>query len=148
MTRTQSNLTVGYVAKMFPRLSETFVLNEILELERQGVKVVVFSAKKPNEGKFHPQLARLKAEIVYLEDLDPRKWASWIGARWTGLTKHRTRLWELVEEFVAAGNRETVETAMLGAWVASTRSGRIASTTINTTFAGLASLSQRNGSSG
>ena len=30
---------IGYVLKRFPRLSETFVLNEILELERQGVDV-------------------------------------------------------------------------------------------------------------
>ena len=30
-------LRVGYVLKKFPRISETFILNEILELERQGV---------------------------------------------------------------------------------------------------------------
>jgi hypothetical protein len=33
---------VGYVLKKFPRLSETFILNEILELERQGTEVTVF----------------------------------------------------------------------------------------------------------
>jgi hypothetical protein len=30
---------VAYVLKMYPRFSETFVLNELLELERQGVDV-------------------------------------------------------------------------------------------------------------
>jgi len=34
---------VGYIAKMFPRLSETFILNEVLELERQGLKLRIFS---------------------------------------------------------------------------------------------------------
>ena len=35
-------MPVGYVLKMFPRLSETFILNEILELERQGVSLHIF----------------------------------------------------------------------------------------------------------
>jgi colanic acid/amylovoran biosynthesis glycosyltransferase len=43
-------LVVGYVLKMFPRLSETFILNEILALERRDVRVVVFSIKAPNES--------------------------------------------------------------------------------------------------
>ena len=30
-------LRVGYVLKRFPRISETFILHEILELERQGL---------------------------------------------------------------------------------------------------------------
>ena len=32
-----SPFCIGYVIKMFPRLSETFILNEVLELELQGV---------------------------------------------------------------------------------------------------------------
>ena len=39
-------MKIGYVAKMFPRLSETFVLNEILELERQGAEVVQFCGER------------------------------------------------------------------------------------------------------
>lgn len=42
-----SNLRIGYILKMFPRFSETFVLSEILELERQGVEVRTFSMKLP-----------------------------------------------------------------------------------------------------
>ncbi len=38
---------VGYVLKMFPRFYETFVVNEIVELERQGVEVRIFSMKRP-----------------------------------------------------------------------------------------------------
>src|SRR5436309_12542235 len=34
---TEDGLQIGYVLKMFPRLSETFIRNEILELERQGL---------------------------------------------------------------------------------------------------------------
>jgi glycosyltransferase involved in cell wall biosynthesis len=59
-------IRIGYVLKMFPRFSETFVLNEILELERQGLEVEIFSIRPPTEGRFHPQLSKLRAGIRYL----------------------------------------------------------------------------------
>lgn len=60
------DLTVGYVLKRFPRLSETFVLNEILELERQGHRVEVFSLlRPPTEGR-HALLAEVRARVTYL----------------------------------------------------------------------------------
>ena len=59
-------LKVGYILKMFPRLSETFILNEILELERQGVEVEVFSLMAPGDGRFHGSLSELKLTIEYV----------------------------------------------------------------------------------
>jgi glycosyltransferase involved in cell wall biosynthesis len=56
---------VGYVLKMFPRLSETFVLNEILELERRGAEVSTFSLMYPNDGRFHAGVARLRHAVRY-----------------------------------------------------------------------------------
>jgi len=32
-------MKVGYVVKMYPRFSETFILNEILELEKLGADI-------------------------------------------------------------------------------------------------------------
>ena len=119
MIRRDETLRMGYVTKMFPRLSETFILNEILELERRGVEVVIFSAKKPNEGRFHPQLSRLKAPVLYLEDLDGKKWADWIGAEWPRLSAHADRLWTLEGEEVPAGNSRRLEQVWHGAWIAS-----------------------------
>ena len=60
--------TVGYLLKMYPRFSETFVLNELLELERQGVRLHVFSLKKPDDGVFHASVARLRAPVTYLPE--------------------------------------------------------------------------------
>ena len=51
-------LRIGYIVKMFPRFSETFILNEILELERQGAKVTVFSLLPPTEGRFHSRISQ------------------------------------------------------------------------------------------
>jgi colanic acid/amylovoran biosynthesis glycosyltransferase len=66
MDSTKCSLRVGYVLKVFPRLSETFILNEILELERQGVEVDVFSLKPPTEPRYHGDLSRLRAAVTYL----------------------------------------------------------------------------------
>ena len=59
-------MTIGYVLKRFPRLSETFILNEILELERQGFRVEVFSLLRPPPEGRHALLAELKANVTYL----------------------------------------------------------------------------------
>src|SRR5438105_3005309 len=59
---------VGYVIKMFPRLSETFILNEVLELERQGLKLHIFSLKSPVETVFHSQTKQVRSPITYLPE--------------------------------------------------------------------------------
>lgn len=57
---------IAYILKMYPRFSETFIVNEILELERQGVEVQIYSLRKPDDGRFHPTLSRVKANVVYV----------------------------------------------------------------------------------
>jgi colanic acid/amylovoran biosynthesis glycosyltransferase len=50
----QRGLHVGYVLKRFPRLSQTFVLNEIAELNRQGMEITVVARHSPREGERLP----------------------------------------------------------------------------------------------
>ena len=57
---------IGYLLKMFPRFSETFILDELLELGRQGVPLDIFSLKRPNDGVIHADVARLRARVTYL----------------------------------------------------------------------------------
>jgi colanic acid/amylovoran biosynthesis glycosyltransferase len=59
-------LRLGYVLKRFPRISETFVACELIELERQGDHVTVFAISRPDEPFEHAFLDRLGAEVVYL----------------------------------------------------------------------------------
>ena len=59
---------VAYVLKMFPRFSETFILNELLELERQETDLHVFSLKRPNDGLMHEDVKRLRAHVTYLPE--------------------------------------------------------------------------------
>ncbi len=55
---------VGYVLKKFPRLSETFILNELLGLQRLGFPVSVFSLNPADDEPRHAALAELHAPVV------------------------------------------------------------------------------------
>ena len=50
-------LAIAYIVKAWPRLSETFILNEIVGLERRGVSIRIFSVKDPNPGPIHDGVA-------------------------------------------------------------------------------------------
>jgi colanic acid/amylovoran biosynthesis glycosyltransferase len=57
---------LGYVLKRFPRISETFVASELIELGRQGEQVTIFALSRPDEPFMHAFLYELKARVVYL----------------------------------------------------------------------------------
>jgi glycosyltransferase involved in cell wall biosynthesis len=57
---------VLYVLKRFPRLSETFVLRELLGLEAAGVRVLVDSLMTPEPGLRHAELDDLRAEVRHV----------------------------------------------------------------------------------
>jgi len=59
-------LRVLYVLKRFPRLSETFILREILALEASGVRVMVDSLHAAEPGPRHRELESLEADVRYL----------------------------------------------------------------------------------
>ncbi|MCI0330428.1 MAG: glycosyltransferase family 4 protein [candidate division Zixibacteria bacterium] len=113
-----SPLRVGYFVKMYPRLSETFILNEILELERRGLEVTIFSLKKPNEGRFHPQVAEIKAPVYYLDELEPKKGWAVLAENWPTLSPRRAELWKLLEELVPQNEPSLMELFFGSAWAA------------------------------
>jgi colanic acid/amylovoran biosynthesis glycosyltransferase len=57
---------LAYVLKRFPRISETFIAAELIELERQGEPVVVFAISRPDEPFQHRFLDELQAPVIYL----------------------------------------------------------------------------------
>jgi colanic acid/amylovoran biosynthesis glycosyltransferase len=57
---------IAYVLKRFPRLSETFVAAELIELERQGEQLAVFAVSRPEEPVRHAFVEELRAPVVYL----------------------------------------------------------------------------------
>src|SRR5438105_1006974 len=75
---------IGYVLKRFPRLSETFVLNEMLELERLGTPIQIYCLLDPTleePGALrHQLLLELKSPVIYLPARRPlKKWRVKLG---------------------------------------------------------------------
>ena len=57
---------IAYVVKRFPRISETFVAAELIELERQGESLTVFAGQQAEEPLTHGFMAELSAPVIYL----------------------------------------------------------------------------------
>ncbi len=57
---------IGYVVKRYPRFSETFVVNEILELEAIGQSLEVFALRPSNDSHFQDIISRVRAPINFL----------------------------------------------------------------------------------
>jgi glycosyltransferase involved in cell wall biosynthesis len=66
--RSRSKPDLVVIVNGFPRLSETFVLHELLDLERRGVRLHVFALRHPEEVISQEILADLQATVEYLDD--------------------------------------------------------------------------------
>src|SRR5712692_9639475 len=58
--------TIGYVVSTWPRLSQTFVLTEVVALERSGVPLRIFSVNDPGGEPIHAKVAQVRAVVTYL----------------------------------------------------------------------------------
>ena len=54
---------IAYVLKRYPRLTETFILNEIRAMERLGVRLHIFSLLPPEPPPHHPMVAEVRAPV-------------------------------------------------------------------------------------
>ncbi len=59
---------IGYILKRYPRLSETFILNEIRALERLGTRLTLFSLLRPEETYYHPAINEVRSSVHYLPE--------------------------------------------------------------------------------
>ncbi|NJK69533.1 MAG: colanic acid biosynthesis glycosyltransferase WcaL [Microcoleus sp. CSU_2_2] len=93
--------TVGYLLKTYPKLSETFILNEILELERQGVSLHLFSLRKPTDEKNHPDVDKVKASVTYIPTLLPNfnfeDLISLLKSHWQLLSQSPGKYWQALQ---------------------------------------------------
>jgi len=58
---------LAYLVRSWPRLSQTFVLDEVLALERLGFPIRLFALTDPREPLAQPDLARVRAPVSYLD---------------------------------------------------------------------------------
>jgi glycosyltransferase involved in cell wall biosynthesis len=78
-------LRVAFVLKGYPRLSETFIAQEIAALEQRGLDIVIVSLRRPTDRARHPVHARVRAPVLYLpeylKEAPRRVLAAWRYAR-------------------------------------------------------------------
>lgn len=58
--------TLAYILKGYPRISETFISNEILLLERLGFRMHLFPMRHPRESFCHDAVKQIQARVDYL----------------------------------------------------------------------------------
>ncbi len=80
---------VAFVLKGYPRLTETFIAQEIAELERRGLDIRIVALRHPTDKRRHPVHSEIRASVDYLPEYlwrEPfrvlRAW--WQVRRWTG----------------------------------------------------------------
>jgi glycosyltransferase involved in cell wall biosynthesis len=60
--------TIGMILKGYPRISETFISNEILLLEELGFSFHIISMRRPRESFTHRSVGRIRATVDYLPE--------------------------------------------------------------------------------
>ena len=66
-------LKVAYILLRFPYLTETFVADEILEIQKKGICVHLFSLLPPRQGLVHPISRRLAQQVRYAPKIYSRR---------------------------------------------------------------------------
>jgi glycosyltransferase involved in cell wall biosynthesis len=59
---------IAVVLKCYPRLSETFIAQELLELERAGYALHLVSLRHPTDKKRHPINDEIRSPVMYLPE--------------------------------------------------------------------------------
>ncbi|MEC9342776.1 MAG: glycosyltransferase family 4 protein [Pseudomonadota bacterium] len=89
------------VLKGYPRLSETFIAQEILELERAGFDLEIVSLRHPTDKDVHPVHHEIAAPVTYLPEYLHHEPLRVIRAWWRArrLPGYRAALKRLIRDF-------------------------------------------------
>ena len=88
---------VAFVLKGYPRLSETFIAQEILALERRGLDILIVSLRHPTDRAIHPTHHQIRAALLYLPEYLHRElvrvWRGWLRSRKQGGYRAARAVW-------------------------------------------------------
>lgn len=68
MTASNGDAPVAFILKGYPRLSETFIAQEILALQRRGLPIRIVSLRHPTDKATHPVHDEITALVSYLPE--------------------------------------------------------------------------------
>lgn len=113
---------LAYVIRMFPLLSETFVANEILALEQLGVRLRIFSYRKPGGSAPHAFLSEIRSPITYLPDPINRNVGQLLAGSAEILLKdparYRTTLQHVLRHVLRERNSDTLRRLLQAGYLA------------------------------
>ena len=64
---------IGYVLKVYPRFSETFIVTEMLAREALGDDLSIYALRPTTDSRFHPEIARVQGRV------------NWVSRPWKGI---------------------------------------------------------------
>ncbi len=89
---------VAFVLKGYPRLSETFIAQEIRALERRGLDLRLYSLRRPTDPAVHPVHREITAPVSYLpeylHEAPARVAAAWRRVRGRPGYSDALRIWQ------------------------------------------------------
>jgi glycosyltransferase involved in cell wall biosynthesis len=113
--------TVAFVLKGYPRLSETFIAQEILALEQRGLDIQIISLRHPTDKHYHPIHDEIGAVVSYLPEYlhdEPARVAKafWVARRLPGYNK-AVKIWraDLARDFTRNRVRRFGQACVLAA---------------------------------
>jgi glycosyltransferase involved in cell wall biosynthesis len=68
------SVRIAYIVRAYPRLSETFIVQEVLQMEARGARLVLFAFKDPGERIHNPAINQVQAPVFYLEPANLKEW--------------------------------------------------------------------------
>ncbi|HET9251878.1 MAG TPA: glycosyltransferase [Candidatus Eisenbacteria bacterium] len=102
-------MTIGYITSRFPKLTETFVLYEIVAMERHGVATTLYPLLLEKQKVVHPEVESLNGRVVFHPFVSPAILAAVAhfarrrpGALWGALAEVLRGTWGSANFFVGA----------------------------------------------
>lgn len=66
--KSKDSVTLGFILKGYPRVSETFIAQEIYLLEQMGFKIEILSMRKAREPERQPIVSMIQAPVTYIPE--------------------------------------------------------------------------------
>ncbi|GEC03615.1 colanic acid biosynthesis glycosyltransferase WcaL [Streptomyces spinoverrucosus] len=116
LPETVSDGRVGYVLKRYPRLSETFIVTELLAREAAGEDIAIASLGFARDPRFHPGIAAVRAPVTWMPEIHgtPALWEVLRAAH-----RELPGLPAVLPELMALPPAEAVQVLHVAGWVRS-----------------------------
>ena len=111
--------SVAFVLKGYPRLSETFIAQEILALEQRGLDILIVSLRQPTDKDQHPIHEEIRAPVLYLPEFPLREplrvVRAWLRGRRRPAYRAARRQWlkDLKRDFSLVRTRSFLQALVL-----------------------------------